>query len=136
MATDATLESIPQKIKYAQTSELATLIEVHVAHALRHDSIIPSTLLPYLKKRIGKFRGVDSVILGCSHYPYVCEQLRKILGDITFFDGNNRLVAELSECVSPLESESKITFAFTGENEEKKYAKILELLCKQNAIKP
>ena len=37
---------------------------------------------------VGAYRGsVDGVVLGCTHYPFVREQIRQVLGDVPFFDG-------------------------------------------------
>lgn len=41
-----------------------------------------------LESLIGEYRGkADSVVLGCTHYPYIAKQIREILGDVTLFDG-------------------------------------------------
>lgn len=40
----------------------------------------------YIKSRLGKFAGVKSVILGCTHYVLVSEQICKILGNVSLFD--------------------------------------------------
>ena len=42
-----------------------------------------------LDKLIGKYADmrIDSVVLGCTHYPFVKRQIAQILGDVTFFDG-------------------------------------------------
>jgi glutamate racemase len=37
---------------------------------------------------VGDYAGkVDGVVLGCTHYPFVREQIRAVLGDVPFFDG-------------------------------------------------
>lgn len=37
---------------------------------------------------VGEWAGhVDSVVLGCTHYPFIKKQIREVLGDIPFFDG-------------------------------------------------
>lgn len=128
MATDATLERIENKGKYAATSALATLIEVHTMHALRKGNICLDSLLPYLKKSIGKFYGVKKVILGCSHYPFVKSQIIKILGNVEFYDGNNMLLDALKSHIIPQNRQSKIRFEFTGENLSDEYMRILKFL--------
>lgn len=130
MATDATLERINADCKQAQTPALATLIEVHIVHSLRKNEINLDGLLPYLKKRIGKFYGVKKVILGCSHYPFVKGQISKILGDIQYFDGNKNLINELKSHIKPTCRESKISYNFTGENQSELYEKIMQSISK------
>ncbi|MBQ9021989.1 MAG: glutamate racemase [Eggerthellaceae bacterium] len=42
----------------------------------------------YLQEKIGHLRGqVDSVVLGCTHYPFLKRQISEVLGDVAFFDG-------------------------------------------------
>ena len=41
-----------------------------------------------IESLVGRYRGeVDSVVLGCTHYPFVKSQIREVLGDVPFFDG-------------------------------------------------
>lgn len=134
MATDATLNCISGKYKSAQTSALATLIEVHIAHSLRKNNINLDSLLPYLKKNIGKFYGVKNVILGCSHYPFVIPQIRKILGNVNFYDGNEKLINELAKNIEKRNKKSQIIYDFTGENQTDTYQKITTFLMSDQSI--
>ena len=34
------------------------------------------------------YRGVKCVVLGCTHYPLIKENIRKVLGDVKFYDGS------------------------------------------------
>ena len=43
-------------------------------------SLLNQLLHPYRDR-------VDAVVLGCTHYPFVREQIREILGDVEFYDG-------------------------------------------------
>ncbi len=49
----------------------------------------------YLKINLDKFKGVKNVVLGCTHYPLVKENIKKILGNVTFFDGSIGITHEL-----------------------------------------
>ena len=43
----------------------------------------------YLQEKIGHLHGqVDSVVLGCTHYPFIKKQIAAVLGDVAFFDGS------------------------------------------------
>ncbi len=132
MATALTAKN--QKIfkNIADTSELASLVEVQAAISSKKEILDMSATLPYLANRLFKFKGVQNVVLGCSHYPYLKEEISKILGDVRFFDGNDALLKSLEKQVKKEKKSSEITFAFTGGNEEKKYRKILQLLQNQN----
>ena len=60
-------------------------------------------MLELLESLIGEHRGVHSVVLGCTHYPFVRQQIRFVLGDVTFFDGGDGAARQL---VRLLEEES------------------------------
>lgn len=45
-----------------------------------------------LSEYIGK---IDCVVLGCTHYPFIKKQIRKVLGDVIFYDGNHGTAMEL-----------------------------------------
>ncbi|MDO4537347.1 MAG: glutamate racemase [Coriobacteriales bacterium] len=56
-----------------------------------------------IESLVGSYAGkVDEVVLGCTHYPFVCEQIRQVLGDVTFFDSAGgtarQLRRRLEEC--------------------------------------
>ncbi len=41
-----------------------------------------------LENLVGRYRGTaDSVVLGCTHYPFIAKQIKDVLGDIPLFDG-------------------------------------------------
>lgn len=129
MATNLTRESASKFFKnVAETSDLASMIEVQASINSKQGNLNMSALLPYLANSIFKFKGVKNVVLGCSHYPLCKKEISKILGGVRFLDGNEIVVNSLEKYVSPLKNESKITFRFTGGNEEKKYRKILSIL--------
>lgn len=54
-------------------------------------------LLPYLKRKLGKFRGVKDVALSCTHYNHIKPQLKTILGDVTFQENTGALCKTLQK---------------------------------------
>lgn len=131
MATDRTLGNLHNLAGYklAETSGLATLVEVQASLNHLKDSLNMDELIPYLEKHINKFKGVKRVLLGCSHYLYCKEQIKKCLGEVELADGNEHLLGELKNAVIPrVGFPSKITFDFTARNESKKYNNIFRLL--------
>lgn len=42
----------------------------------------------YLSQNISKYKGVECVVLGCTHYPLIKINLTKVLGNVEFFDGS------------------------------------------------
>lgn len=133
MATDKTIEHINNdKIKSAETSSLASQIEIQASLSYRKNALDMSALYTYLRVHLYKFKGVERVILGCSHYPYCKNEIRKILGEVEFADGNKKLICELKQHCKKQYGESKISFDFSSQNEEKKYRKILSILGSEN----
>ncbi len=134
MATEGTLAALrnmgalsENNIAIAHTPKLATLIE-QCADGMDFDKT-----LPYLKRQLTTFRGVKRVVLGCSHYLYCKRQLRDILGDVDFADGNDIVLQKLGERISPsAQNTNKIGFMFTGEAQCKKYRSLIKKLINEN----
>ena len=41
-----------------------------------------------LEQLVGGYRGeVDAVVLGCTHYSFVAQQILQVLGDVRLYDG-------------------------------------------------
>lgn len=50
---------------------------------------------------VGAYAGrVDTVVLGCTHYPFVREQIREVLGDVVFFDSAQGTARQLRRRLS------------------------------------
>ena len=50
---------------------------------------------------VGAYAGrVDTVVLGCTHYPFVREQIREVLGDVAFFDSAQGTARQLRRRLS------------------------------------
>ena len=78
-----------------------------------------------------KENGVDTIVLGCTHYPLVDDVIKKIMGnDITLIEtGNaiaNRLKLLSEEKGHVNEGNLKINVCFTGEINKQMIEKILE----------
>lgn len=129
LATEFTIEHTKTKnVKIADTSELASLVEIQASINCKKGNLDMSALLPYIAERLFKFKGVETVILGCSHYPYCKNEISKILGNVRYVDGNETLVQDLEKHINKNKGQSSVKFAFSGFNEEKKYQKILSIL--------
>lgn len=49
-----------------------------------------------LYELVGEYAGnVDSVVLGCTHYPFVADQIRDVVGDVPLFDGAHGTALQL-----------------------------------------
>lgn len=74
-------------------------------------------LIELIDSLVGVYAGkVDAVVLGCTHYPFVREQIAHVLGNVRFFDSAKgtarQLRRRLDECdlLSDRESRGRVTF--------------------------
>ena len=72
-----------------------------------------------------KKEDVTGVVLGCTHYNFIKENITSFLGVATFYEASDG-VAKRLESFAHGGEEQKIEFIFTGEDETKKYIKILQ----------
>ena len=144
LATPSTVNALKQRQEFkderyffAHTPELATLVETYVSVGVRKNCLNMRDALPYLATKLKEFKGVENVVLGCSHYLYLKEEIKRILGGVKFFDGNDNLITTLKTALSEEEKQYKnnggthtpsIEFDFTADDQSTKYAKILRLL--------
>lgn len=49
----------------------------------------------YLEENLSKYKDIDNVVLGCTHYPLIKKNIRKVLGNVKFFDGSLGVSKEL-----------------------------------------
>ena len=49
----------------------------------------------YLENNLSRYKDIDNVVLGCTHYPLIKDNIRKVLGDVKFFDGSLGVSKEL-----------------------------------------
>ena len=61
---------------------LADLVETGQLDSPAMHALLEKLLGPWRQRQIA------SVVLGCTHYPFVKEQIRAVLGPVNFFDGN------------------------------------------------
>jgi glutamate racemase len=61
---------------------------IGLASRIEQGNLEADDLYALLQDLIGPYRGrVDSVVLGCTHYPFVRRQIKHVLGDVQLFDG-------------------------------------------------
>lgn len=75
----------------------------------------------FLTPYVGK---VDSVVLGCTHYPFIRKNIRRILGDIPMFDGGEGTARECKRVLMSrgllltADGQGKLVFASSRDTEE------------------
>lgn len=88
MATSATMHS--ERLKFLKVKYPLQQIEFlecpNLAYLIEQGNT--TKINSYLIDLLDSFRNkIDVVVLGCTHYPFVKKQIKKILGNVTFIDG-------------------------------------------------
>lgn len=54
----------------------------------------------YLVDNISEYKNkVNSVVLGCTHYPLIKDEIREVLGNVTFYDGSVGVAKRLKKII-------------------------------------
>lgn len=106
------------KERFSGVSEIISLPCPGLAERIEQGHLDAPDLRRMLEGFLGPYAGkVDSVVLGCTHYPFVREQIRDILGGIPSFDGGEgtaretRRRLEASGRLSPGNAGGRIVFS-------------------------
>ena len=66
----------------------------------------------YLKENLSEYKGkVKNIVLGCTHYPLIQNQIKKVLGEVKFFNGAPNIAKHLKKVLEDgnlLNKEKKI----------------------------
>lgn len=79
------------RIKPVARPELAKLIEDNVNDL--------SAIVPHIKEILLPYADAEAVILGCSHYTYVADIIRKLYGSVKIYDGATGAAERLKYCL-------------------------------------
>ena len=130
MATRGTLESEKFAALYKKYDNENTELLACVGMADLIEQDRQEELDLYLENLLGKYRGkAENVVLGCTHYPLAKENIKKVLGDVRFFDGANGVARQLEHvlkrenllCLSA--EKGKIEFVDSSKDEAKRIEK-------------
>lgn len=87
----------------------------------------------YLDKNISGYRDkVSSVVLGCTHYPIIKSNIKRVLGNVNFYDGSVGVAKQLvriindNNFVSDGEFNIKFIDSSNSKDKEKRFFEILE----------
>lgn len=91
-------------------------------------------IITYLNTYIKKYQGVESVVLGCTHYPLIIKELQEVLGsNVNFIHGGNGVAKELKRIITKINlptTNQAITF-FDSSKNLKKEQRFWEILTNQ-----
>lgn len=115
MATKGTINSEKFNILLKKFDNHRTFLLPCIGLAERIEEGDKEEIRRYLKETIGSYQGkVENVVLGCTHYPLVKEEIREILGEVQFFNGAPNLASHLKNVLAQKsllqEGEGKIEF--------------------------
>lgn len=87
----------------------------------------------YLEDKLKEYKGlVNSVVLGCTHYPLIKQQIRDVLGDVIFFDGSFGVARQLKKIIDEYQfegtGETGVLFLDSSHDiiKEQRFRKLLE----------
>lgn len=132
MATPATIKSDRFLNLYHTYDNKNTILKAcpNLAFLIENGNI--NKVKEYLRDNL-KFDNIESVVLGCTHYPLIRKEISEVLGNVLFYDGSkgvaNRLLFLLKENNLLNNSCSNLTIDFfDSANSENKKARFYELL--------
>lgn len=99
---------------------------VGLAERIEQGNLDAPDLMEFLTELLSPYVGkVDSVVLGCTHYPFIRDKIRKIMGpDVPLFDGGSGTARELKRrltadgLLSDSDSEGNVVFRSSRNTEE------------------
>ena len=127
MATKGTIESERFNLLYNKYNNHKTKLIECVGLADRIEEGNEKKIKEYLEKNLKEYKGkVENVVLGCTHYPLIQEEIGQVLGEnVRFFNGANRLAVHLKDVllekdlISKSNERGKIDFIDSSEKKEK-----------------
>ena len=132
LATKATLESEKFNILYKKYDNHKTYLYpcIGLADLIEKEDL--DGVKEYLEKNLKPYKNkVKNVVLGCTHYPLIQEQIKETLGDVLFFNGSQRLAVHLKNVLAKKDMLSKkggaIKFidSANSKSKEERFYKIL-----------
>ena len=132
MATKGTMESEKFNLLYNKYNNYKTYLLPCIGLADVIESDNKEKIYEYLEEKISEYKGkVENVVLGCTHYPLIENEIKSILGNVKFFNGAERLAVHLKNILENKDmleyNEGKIEF-IDSQNIEQKKERFLKIL--------
>lgn len=135
MATKGTIESEKFKLLYDKYNNNKTYLYSCIGLADIIENGDKEQILKYLNENIIKYKGkVKNVVLGCTHYSLIKDEIQEVLGKVEFFNGSSRLamhVKEILEKKNILNTENKekqIEFIDTSKEYKQKEIRFFNII--------
>ena len=124
LATKRTIESKKFLKLYDKYNNNKTILKPCVGLAELIEDKKEAEVDKYLEKNLSKYKNIDNVVLGCTHYPLIKDKIKKVLGNVIFYDGAKGVSVELKRQLEKHNLLSKgkkeIIFYDSANNELKK----------------
>lgn len=122
LATKGTLESEKfLKLYHKYDNHRTTICEcVGLADLIEQNKTLK--IKKYLREHLGSFKNIQNVVLGCTHYPLITNEIKEVLGEVNFFDGSLGVAKRLKQVVNELrleEVQTKVIFIDSSKSKEK-----------------
>ncbi len=122
LATKGTIDSEKFKELYEKYDNHAIYLkECHGLADLIEDNN-EAKIKEYLELNLKEFKGVQNVILGCTHYPLIEEEIKSVLGNVNIYHGALGAVKELKRIIASKnikETKKEIIFIDSSKNKKK-----------------
>ena len=134
MATKGTIESEKFNLLYHAYDNHKTILLPCVGLADIIEEGNKNKLKIYLKEHLATYRGkVKNVVLGCTHYPLIQDEIQEVLGQVHFFNGAPYLAKHLKEVLEEnnlmnIEHTKKDIQFIDSSNDEQKKKRFFEII--------
>ena len=127
LATKGTIESEKFNLLYHTYDNHKTILLPCVGLADVIEEGNKEKIKQYVKHHLELYIGkVKNVVLGCTHYPLIIEEIKEVLGDVQFFNGAPYLANHLKEVLQEKDlinnekQDTTIQFIDSSNSEQKK----------------
>ena len=127
MATKGTIESEKFNLLYHTYDNHKTILLPCVGLADVIENGNQEKIKQYVKQHLEQYKGkVKNVVLGCTHYPLIEEEIKDVLGEVKFFNGAPYLAKHLKEVLQEKDlinnekQDATIQFIDSSHSEKKK----------------
>ena len=126
MATKSTIESEKFNLLLKKYDNHKTYLLPCVGLAQKIEEGNETQIKKYLNENLEMYRGkIENVVLGCTHYPLIQEEIQETLGKVTFFNGAPNLANHLKNVLEQKNllnnsGSGKVKFKDSQDSEEKR----------------
>ncbi|MDD3341615.1 MAG: glutamate racemase [Bacilli bacterium] len=132
LATKGTIQSHKFQNLYKKYNNQNTFLHACIGLAELIEKEKQKEIDDYIKQNLVPFGKIENVVLGCTHYPLIKQNIKKQMGEVLFFDGSAGVSKQVKEWItrngSPKRKCNEITFIDSSEarNKEERFWNLLK----------